>query len=258
MKKSHQLLGLTIASLLTISPIVHAQAVDKKQVEGIVHDYILKNPDLLVQSLQSYQQKQMEQTQKSFQKIQDDAPKYADRIFHQANDPIGGNPNGTVTLVEFSDYQCPHCLDMAPIVDNLIKNNPNLRVVYKEFPIRGPVSELAAKAALAAQKQGKYIEFHNALMKSKTEPLTEDSIYKIAQSVGLNVNKLKTDIKDNSIDQQIKDTYKLAQDLKLIYTPVFFIAKTNVKTNAGSNAVIFIPGGVAIDQLNDAVSKIGS
>ena len=258
MKRTHQLLAFAMASLFAFSPLANAQPTDKKQVESIVKDYILQNPDVLVQSLQNYQQKQMEQTQQSFKKIQETAPQYADRIFHQANDPIGGNPKGTITLVEFSDYQCPHCVDMAPVVDNLIKNNPNLRVVFKEFPIRGPISEFAAKAALAAQKQGKYLDFHNGLMKSKTEPLTEDAIYKIAQSIGLDVNKLKADIKDNSVDQQIKGTYKLAQDLKIIYTPVFFIAKTDVNAKSGPNAVVFIPGGVTEDQINDAISKLGT
>lgn len=256
MKTSLKVLGIAIASILSISAV--AQTMDKKQVEGVVHDYILQNPDVVVQSLQSYQQKQMEQTQKTFQKIQETAPKFADRIFHQASDPIAGNPNGTITLVEFSDYQCPHCIDMAPVVDNLIKKNSNLRVVMKEFPIRGPLSETAAKAALAAQKQGKYFEFHNALMKSKTEPLTEDSIYSIAQSAGLDVNKLKADMKDKSVDQQIKNNYKLAQDLQLIYTPVFFIAKSNINAKSSPDDVIFIPGGVGEDQLNAAITKIGS
>lgn len=264
MKASRKLVGIALASLAASTIAINVPAADttnpaqKKQIEGVVHDYILQNPDVVVQSLQSYQQKQMEQTQKTFQKIQEMAPKFADRIFRQSADPIAGNPKGTVTLVEFSDYQCPHCIDMSPVVDNLIKKNSNLRVVLKEFPIRGPMSETSAKAALAAQKQGKYYEFRNALMQSKTEPLTEESIFKIAQSIGLDVNKLKTDMKDTSVAQQIKDNYKLAQDLQLIYTPVFFVAKTNVNANSGPNAVIFIPGGVGEEQLNEAITKIGS
>lgn len=262
-KVNRKLIGLAIASLIASSMGMPSYAADntaavqKTQIESVVRDYILKNPEVVVQSLQGYQQKQMEQTQKTFQKIQDMAPKFADRIFRQNNDPIAGNPNGTVTLVEFSDYQCPHCLDMSPVVDNLIKKNPNLRVVFKEFPIRGPLSETAAKAVLAAQKQGKYYEFRKGLMLSKP-PLTEEGIYKLAQSVGIDVNKLKTDMNDGTIAQQIKDNYKLAQDLQLIYTPVFFVAKTNVNSSAGPNAVIFIPGGVGEDQLNEAITKISS
>lgn len=259
--KSSQIL-LTVAtgifSLWSMSAIAqNTNDVQKNQVETIVHDYIIKNPEVLVQSLQSYQQKQMADTQKSFEKIQAMAPKYADRIFRHSKDPVAGNPNGTVTLVEFSDYQCPHCVDMAPVVENAIKKNPNLRVVLKEFPIRGPLSETIAKAALASQKQGKYFEFHNALM-SKKEAFSEDRIYETAKSVGLDVNKLKADMKDGNVAQQLKDNYKLAQDLQLMFTPVFFIAKTNISPSASADAVIFIPGGVSEEQLNEAIAKIGS
>ncbi len=260
MKSSRILLTVAtgIFSLWSMNAIAqNTNDVQKSQVETIVHDYILKNPDVLVQSLQSYQQKQMEQTQKSFDKIQAMAPKFSDRIFRQNNDPVAGNPNGTITLVEFSDYQCPHCVDMAPVVEGVIKKNPNLRVVLKEFPIRGPLSETIAKAALASQKQGKYFQFHNALMSTK-EPFSEDRIYTTAKSIGLDVNKLKTDMKDNTVLQQLKSNTQLAQDLQLMFTPVFFIAKTNVSPSADPSAVIFIPGGVSEAQLNDAIAKIGS
>jgi protein-disulfide isomerase len=209
-----------------------------------------------VQSLQIYQQKQMEQTQKSFDGIQKDAPKYADKLFRQGNDPVAGNPNGKVTLVEFFDYQCPHCIDMVPVVDDLIKKNPNLKVIYKEFPIRGPMSDFSSRAALAAQKQGKYSEFHKALMTSKVEPLTEEVVFELAKSTGLNVDQLKTDMKSDAVDQQVKANMALAKDLKLMWTPVFFIAPSNVTTQAGPEAVVFIPGGVDEKQLTEAIDKI--
>jgi len=253
------LLGITIASLVGFSATANADtAMQKKDVQTIVHDYILQNPEVLVQSLQSFQQKQMEQTQKSFTKIQEMAPKFSDRLFHQSTDPVAGNPNGKITLVEFSDYQCGHCINMSPVVDALIKKNPNLRVVLKEFPIRGPLSETAAKAAIAAQKQGKYYEFRVALMSNKNGSLTEEGIYNIAKSVGLDVNKLKTDMKSTDVAQQIKNNYKLAQDLQLMFTPVFFIAKSDINAKSNPDSVIFIPGGVDIEQLNQAIAKMNS
>lgn len=259
MKKSRTLIGITIASLIGFSASVSADtAMQKKEIQTVVHDYIMQNPEVLVQSLQAFQQKQMEQTQKSFSKIQEMAPKFSDRLFHQSTDPVAGNPNGTVTLVEFSDYQCGHCITMSPVIDTLIKKNPNLRVVMKEFPIRGPLSETAAKAAMAAQKQGKYYDFRIALMNNKGGQLTEEGIYTIAKSVGLDVNKLKTDMKSDAISQQIKGTYKLAQDLQLMFTPVFFIAKSNINTKSNADAVVFIPGGVDVEQLNQAISKMSS
>jgi protein-disulfide isomerase len=252
-------IAIAMASLMGFSATVSADtAIQKKEVQTIVHDYIVQNPEVLVQSLQSFQQKQMEQTQKSFTKIQEMAPKFSDRLFHQTTDPVAGNPKGTVTLVEFSDYQCGHCITMSAVVDALIKKNPNLRVVMKEFPIRGPISEVAAKAAIAAQKQGKYYDLRVALMDSKNGTLTEDNIYTIAKSVGLDVEKLKTDMKSADVQQQIKNNHKLAQDLKLMFTPVFFIAKSDINSKSSPDSVVFIPGGVDIEQLNQAIAKLSS
>jgi len=229
----------------------------KSQIESIVHDYILSNPDVIVQALQSFQQKQMEKARETIVQTQKKSPQYVDALFHQAADPVVGNQQGTITVVEFFDYQCPHCVDMADIMDKLVISNPNVRVVYKEFPIRGPVSVFAAKAALAAKNQGKYIEFHKALMNTKQQPLTNESILQIAQSVGLDADQLKKDMNNPAVDQQIKSTYKLAQDLELIGTPAFFIGKTTlVGKNAKSSDIVFIPGQVDQSQLEDMIKKI--
>lgn len=263
MKVNH-ITSLALAFSLASSVAISAQTANnttsptqKKQIEGIVHDYIIQNPEVVVQSLQSYQQKQIsEQTQK-FEKIQQNSPKFANPLFHQTTDPIAGNPNGTVTLVEFFDYQCPHCIDMTETIEGLIKANPNLRVVLKEFPIRGAMSELATRAALAAQKQGKYFPLHLALMSSKTEPLTENIIYDLAKTAGLNVDQLKVDMKDKSVDQQIKANYQLAKDLGIMFTPVLFIAKSNVTTDTKPDAIAFIPGQVSPAQLAEVLKKVG-
>ena len=243
------IVGMAIASLCLSGTVIGAQLSNNSVQDKEIHDYIINNPEVVVQSLQSYQQKQMEQTQKSFEDIQKEAPKYADKLFNQTTDPVAGNPNGKVTLVEFFDYQCPHCIDMVPVVESLIKNNSQLKVVYKEFPIRGPMSDFSARAALAAQKQGKYSEFHKALMTSKVEPLTEEVVFELAKSSGLNVDQLKADMKNNVVDAQVKANMELAKKLKLMWTPVFFI-------KGNSENVIFIPGGVDEKQLADAISKM--
>src|SRR5437016_4513875 len=85
-------------------------------------------------------------------------------LFHQAHDPVAGNPNGSVTVAEFFDYQCSHCISMAPVMANIIKDNSDVRIVFKEFPIRGSISEFASRAALAANMQGKYYEFNHAIL----------------------------------------------------------------------------------------------
>jgi len=262
--KVKQIAAVVISTAL-VSPAIYAATnqtttnvspAEQQRIEKVVHNYLVKNPEVVIESLQVFQQKQMDQARKSVEKTQEAAPQFADRLFKQTTDPVIGNPNGAVTIVEFFDYQCPHCVEMTPIIEGLIKANPNLRIVLKEFPIRGPISEFASKAALAAQMQGKYFEFHKGIMNSK-EKLTEDNILKIAQAAGLDVNKLKEDMKSNAVEQIIKTNYKLAQQLGLMGTPAFFIAKSTVTNKAAPTAVAFIPGQVDQAQLQAAIETIG-
>src|SRR5690242_19977147 len=103
--------------MFNVSAFAQMNASQKQEVQGIVKDYLVQNPDVIIQALQVYQQKQMEQAKKSIQDTQDSSPKYADALFHQSNDPMTGNPNGKITVVEFFDYQCPHCIDMTPVIE---------------------------------------------------------------------------------------------------------------------------------------------
>lgn len=251
--------SIAIASLVafgaTTAAYADMPAAQKSQVEGVVKDYILKNPEVLVQSLQSFQQKQYDEAQKTMVKTQQNASKFANDLFHDATDPVVGNPKGKVTVVEFFDYQCPHCIEMTPILEGLIQSNPEARIVFKEFPIRGPASEMASKAALAAKIQGKYFEFHKALM-AANKVLTEEDIMKIAQNLGLDTKKLKDDMNSDTVQQEIKADYKLAQSLQLIGTPAFFIAKTEVNNSSPATAVVFIPGQIDKNQLETVVTKV--
>ena len=252
------IVSLAAAGLVMFNVTAQAamSATQKQEVQGIVKDYLVQNPDVIIQALQVYQQKQMEQAKKTIQNTQDSSPKYADALFHQSNDPTVGNPNGKITVVEFFDYQCPHCIEMTPVIEGLIKKNPDVKVVFKEFPIRGQMSELAAKAALAANAQGKYFELHKALMESKQQPLTEDMIYNMAQTVGLDVTKLKAAMKSNDVQKQIKANYALAQQLQLMGTPAFFIAKSDVSKTSPATAVAFIPGQVDANQMDMVIDKV--
>ncbi len=259
MKLKQLVASLAVAGLVVVN--VTAQAADlsvgqKKQIQEVVRDYLVQNPDVVVQALQAYQQKEMDQAKKTIQKTQDSSPQYVDALFHQASDPVIGNPNGKISVVEFFDYQCPHCIEMTPVLEELIKTNPEVKVIFKEFPIRGPVSDIASRAALAANQQGKYFELHKAIMETKVQPLTEDAIYQMAQTVGLDVEKLKAAMKSEAVTQQVKANYKLAQQLQLLGTPAFFIAKSDVNKGAPSTAILFIPGQVDMAQMNLAISKI--
>ena len=229
----------------TISPA------EKTQIEEIVHQYLISKPEVLVEAMQVLQRKQYDEAEKTVKKTQQNAPQFVNVLFKQNNDPMAGNPNGKVTIVEFFDYQCPHCVDMAPVIDAIIKNNPNVRVVFKEFPIRGPMSELAARAALAANKQGKYYQFSHALLISK-QPLSEETILTIAKQQGLNVAQLKKDMNDAVVESQLKNNIKLAQELKLFGTPAFFIGKSDASSTDG---ISYTPGQLNQKQLQTMIDQ---
>lgn len=251
-----------LASILTLlaaqsyaAPASTAAAVDpaeRAKIESVVHDYILKNPQILVEALQAMQRKQYEEAEKTVKKTQQTASTFAKALFNTANDPVAGNANGKITVVEFFDYQCPHCIDMAPVIAEIIKNNADVRIVFKEFPIRGPMSEVAARAALAANMQGKYYQFsHNLLVANKQ--LSPEVIMAVAKESGLDVDKLKKDMDSDTVTKQLAQNMKLAQDLKLFGTPAFFIGKTT-----GASNVAYIPGQMDQKQLQTEINKAKS
>jgi protein-disulfide isomerase len=225
---------------------------ERAKIEAVVHDYLLRKPEVMVEVMQVLQRKQFEQTQQTVKQTQQSAGNYIKNLFQQTNDPVSGNPKGKITVVEFFDYQCPHCVDMAPVMKEVIKANPELRVVYKEFPIRGPVSDFAARAALAANKQGKYTELSYGILTS-TKPLSNDVILEVAKNTGLNIDQLKKDMDSKEIKEQLKANVILAQNLKLFGTPAFFIGKTDATS---SDAVNYIPGQVDQAQLQIMIDKM--
>src|SRR5262249_18837617 len=137
-----------------------------RAIESIIGDYLLQHPDVLIDSLQ-----------RAEAKLKSDAADAARQalaarrgeIFDDPQTPVGGNPQGDVTLVEFFDYRCPYCKKVQPSLQKLLGEDAKLRIAYKEFPILGPVSETAARAALAARRQGKYLAFHDAMITATGE-----------------------------------------------------------------------------------------
>lgn len=177
-----------------------------------------------------------------------------DALFHRSNDPVVGNPTGSVTVVEFFDYQCSHCSNMAPVISAIIKANPNVRFIFKDYPIRGALSQFAARAAVAANYQGKYFEFNHALL-STNKSLSQESILDIAKSVGLDIEKMKKDMKSKKVTSQLNENINLARDLKISGTPSFYVGKTNAKSQREINYVL---GEMSATELQDAINKINS
>ena len=141
---------------------------------------------------------------------------------------MGGNPDGDVTVVEFFDYRCGYCKRFAPTLEKIKKQDPKLRVVYKEFPILGPDSMKGAQAALAAREQGRYVEFHEALMRVRGN-LNDKTITAVARSVGLDTDRLRKDMQSPMILNAIRNTRKLAAALGITGTPAVIVGDEIVR-----------------------------
>ncbi len=218
-----------------------ASAADDPTDERI-RQFILNNPEVLIQALEKYQLKERDrQRQESAAAI----ATYRDKILNHPMTPVSGNKNGDVTVVEFFDYQCGFCKRTLPTMLEILKQDKKLRVVWKELPILGPVSQIAARAAMAAQKQGKYLPFHVAVMGARGQ-LTANKIFRLAKKVGLDVDRLKRDMKDPAIDAYLRETIRLAQSIGINGTPGFIIGDK------------LVPGAIERDRMMELIANARS
>jgi protein-disulfide isomerase len=188
------------------------------EFEQRVRDYLLKNPEVIMEALQVLQERQRAAEAKNLKRT---IAERSAEILNDPDAPVAGNPSGDATLVEFFDYNCPYCRRVAPTVSGLIADDADLRVVYKEIPILGPGSQFAARAALAARNQGGYVPFHEALMTARQ--VSEDNVMDIARQVGLDVGRLERDMADPAIEAAIQRNLELASALGITGTPSFVI-----------------------------------
>ena len=197
---------------------------ERNAVEKIIRDYLLKNPKIIIDAIETHRRNLAEEEQIAIRQIIKARRK---ELRHDPGSVVGGNLSGDVTLVEFFDYRCGVCKRVHPIVDELVKRDGKVRRVYKEWPILGAQSVFASRAAIASRNQGddKYLDFHDRMMTAK-QTLTSDAVLKIATSAGLDPVKLKRDMGSPEIDQIIQRNYQLAQSLKLNGTPSFLIGDT--------------------------------
>lgn len=210
----------------------------RQAIEGIIHDYLMHNPDVLIEALRGAEDKLNREADAKATTVLSDRRA---EIFDDPATPVGGNPQGDVTIVEFFDYRCPYCKQVLPSLQALLKEDHKLRFVFKEMPVLGPQSVTAAHAALAAQRQGKYEAFHNAMMATKGQ-ITDETVYKVAGSVGLDVDRLKQDMSAPEIGQSLKTNLALADALNIRGTPGFIVGKH------------IVPGAVDLDSLRNMIA----
>lgn len=167
---------------------------------------------------------------------------HREALFATAGDPVRGNPRGDVTIVEFFDVRCPYCRRLHAEMSQLLRRDRNVRVIMKDLPILGPQSVVAARALLAAQKQGKYAELYDALMGQPGEP-TDAVIRSHAERIGLDHARLRRDMEDPAIQRRLDANIALARTLRIEGTPALVIGDT------------LIPGAVSLAQLEQLVTE---
>jgi len=221
--------GLWLALLLLLPLSIRPAAADpftpaqRDEIVQILRDALRQDPSILRDALDALKQ--------------DDARHDAEAtraaiIAHRGSlvapgDPVAGNPNGAVTIVEFYDTSCPYCRQMEPIMADLLRRDHDVRLVYKDVPILGPASVLAARALLAAQRQGGYEKLRTALMQAPPE-YTKDQIMVLARKVGLDDARLARDMNDPAIATRLEANLQLAQALNVDGTPALVVGDTMV------------------------------
>lgn len=187
--------------------------------EQRVRAYLVENPEVILEALQGLEERRRTA---ELGQVQTAIRSQAEELLNDPASPVGGNPNGDVTLVEFFDYNCPYCRRVGPVMIDAEKADPELRIVYKEFPILGRNSDGAAKVALATERQGRYTDFHKALMQIEGVA-DEESALKLAEELGLDMDRLKKDKEAPEIQAAIERNLALARTLRVTGTPTFVV-----------------------------------
>lgn len=219
--------GLFIPTLLLGVACSSGQASDqlstqsKEEIGEIVREYILENPEIILEAIEILQARE-EQQQAS-----NDQSKLADlqpMLLNNSTDPVGGNPEGTITIVEFFDYNCGYCKRSSSVLQQLVANNDNLRVVFKEWPILSESSAVAARIALATNiaYPDRYEELHHALLSASSIRSAND-VWFIVGKLGLDKSKIEPLLNSPEVNSHIQQTGSLAQALGITGTPAFIV-----------------------------------
>lgn len=215
------------AALLTLSPVGAKPAAaaepftaeQKAALEDYVRDFILNNPEVLIEAVNRFKAKEEQKQEADAVAALD---KHKDYLYKNKELPQAGNPKGDITVIEFFDYNCGYCKRAFETVTEAIKDDKKLRIVFIELPILSPQSKTAAQWGLAANMQGKYFEYHTALM-TTTEPKTDEMLERTAKELGLDIEKMKKDAASEEVAKMLEKKVEIARDLRISGTPGFIV-----------------------------------
>ena len=206
---------LMAVAFLGFAQMAPAQQMTNEQVKQLALEAILENPQIIMQAVAILEQRERERAASGANTVRL-------QLEQDPNSPNLGNPDGDVTVIEFFDYNCPYCRKAGQTVQELLASDANVRVIYREWPILGEDSVFASRAALAARAQGKYEEFHWALMNGEGRA-SEASILKLARHLDLDVEKLQADMTSPAVEAHIAQSNALARTLGFTGTPAFIV-----------------------------------
>jgi len=216
-----------------------AKDFSESDINALIKKYIQENPNVILDSVEEYGRGQQDADMKDRQKaVEENIGWLEDNEML----PVAGNPDGDVTVIEFFDYNCGYCKKALKDVTTLMGEDNNVKFVFVEMPILGRTSELAAKWAMAAREQDAYLEYHIALMENRG-PITETALIKIAEKVGLDVDKMRVDAESDSIKDMVQEKTSKASKMGISGTPAFIIDGQ------------LYGGYIGIDRMRDAVKE---
>jgi protein-disulfide isomerase len=235
--------GFVLAALLLLlAAPAHAQsltAAQESEIRSLVREFLLRNPEVVVEALQAYDEKQkLEVASAQLTTIRQRQAE----IFADPQTPSSGAANADVTIVEFFDYRCQYCRQVQPTLAQIARSDQKLRIVYKELPILGPDSVVASRAALAANLQGQYLRMRTALL-ARRGPLDEAAVFATATELGIDLVRLKADMNRPEIGAQIERNRALARDLGIRGTPAFVIGEQ------------IVPGAIDLETMQGLVAR---
>jgi len=233
---------LTAAAVAFMPLAAAAQTISEERIKELVLETIRENPGIVFEAVDILERQKQEAQAAAATAI---LSQRRDLLENDPNAPVLGNPDGDVTIVEFFDYNCPFCRKAKPFIEALLEQDPNVRLVYREWPILGEGSVYAARAALASREQGLYEEFHWAMMGMQGRA-EEASVLQIAADIGLDIDQLQADMNASEISQHIEMSNTLSQSLGFTGTPSFVIGDA------------LVPGVIETDQMADLVAQARS
>jgi protein-disulfide isomerase len=239
--------ALGFALTIAISPAAQAGSLtpeQKTELGGFIHDYLISHPEVLREAIDSLDKHEKADAEASRAKL---VSQYSSALFSSKFQADVGNPKGSATVVEFFDYNCHYCKGALPDLTKLMQEDPDLHVVLKDFPVLGPGSVEAARVASAVRNQlqgERFWEFHNKLLGQQHGPVGKKEALAVAKEMGLDMAQLDKDMGAKDIDDGLKQTMAMADDLQINGTPTFVM---------GDSVVV---GAVGYDELKTKLSAV--